>query len=147
MSKDAPMIPHEITKASHSKNEKNDCAVCALAIACDYDYDDVHWILKLCGRKNRRSTLWDTTEKALALLRFRTIDVTSRFRARTIRTLEREMRGVKGNYLVRVRRHVLPIVDGQVHDWTKGRCHRIRYILRLEETDKDTPVLIGDKNG
>lgn len=126
-----------VVQASNRHNEHRDCAVRALAIAGDYEYDDVHYVFHLCGRLNRKVTPWHVTEKAVKMLRFRMVDVTGWFESRTVRTLELEMRYRPGRYLVRVSRHLLPVVDGKVHDWTKGRLHRIISIFKLEETDID----------
>jgi hypothetical protein len=122
---------------SKRHNEHKDCAVRAVAVATDYEYDDVHYAFSICGRVPRRGTRWEITEKVVKLLRHRMIDVTHQFKARTVRTLEREMRHHTGRYIVRVNRHLLPVVDGKVHDWSQGRLHRIIAVYRLEETDSD----------
>jgi hypothetical protein len=127
----------ELMQRSESVNEKNDCVVKALSILTDYDYDDVRYVLGLCGRKPKRGCDFRVTSKAIGLLRHKIIDVSDYFSSRTVRTLEREMQGVKGRYLVRVRRHMLAVVDGKVHDWSRGRCHRIREIYQIKETDKE----------
>lgn len=126
-----------VVQASKQHREHRDCAVKALAIAGDYEYDDVHYVFQLCGRRNRKGTPWEVTEKAAKMLRFRMVDVTSHFNARTVRNLERELRWCKGRYIIRVSRHLLPLVDGKVHDWTKGRLHRIISVFKLEETDPE----------
>lgn len=126
-----------ISKESQIKNEHNDCAVRAVAIACDYEYDDVHYLFNICGRKDRHTTPWPITRKVISLLRYQLLDATDNFTSRSIRSLEREMRLSCGRYIVRVRKHVLPIVNGKVHDWSKGRCHRILAIYELKETDPE----------
>lgn len=127
-----------IDQKSVSHNEKNDCAVRAVSIVTNYSYDDVHYIFSLCGRKQRHGTKWETTEKAVRLLRFRMVEITNTYSSRTIRTLERELkRRGKNRLLVRVRGHVLPVVNGKVYDWTSGRCHRIQKVYRLVEVSEE----------
>ena len=126
-----------VERESRLKNENKDCAVRAVSIATDYEYDSAHYVFQLCGRRPRKGTPWEVTEKAVRLLEHRMIDVTHQFESRTVRTLEREMRWVKGKFLVRVYRHVLPVVDGRVFDWTKGRRHRVKAVYKLIEVDND----------
>ena len=130
-------ILETVMRESNHLREHLDCAVRAVAIATDYEYDDVHYAFGVCGRLPRRSTPWHITERVVKLLRFRMVDVTDQFDARTVRTLEREMKHNRGRYLVRVSRHVLPVVDGCVYDGTKGRLHRIVYIYKLVEVSEE----------
>jgi hypothetical protein len=127
-----------IVRESRRKNEAKDCAVRAMAVLTEYDYDDVHYTFGLCGRITQRGTDWHVIEKAAKLLRFEMVDVTNNFfDARTVRTLGRIMRYHRGRYLIRVRGHVLPIVNGTVYDWTKGRLHRILSIHKMVEVTKE----------
>ena len=126
-----------ILAESKKKNEHRDCAVRAVAIATDYEYDDTHFVFETCGRRRRKGTPWGVTEKAVHLLRFRMIDVTDQFSSKTVCTLEREMRWRRDSYLVRVSRHVLAVKGGRVHDWTQGRRHRIISIYKLVEVSEE----------
>jgi hypothetical protein len=126
-----------IETESLSRNEHRDCAVKAVSIATGYEYDDVHYVFEVCGRKPRKGTQFYVTEKAVKLLKFRMIDVTKHFKSKSVRTLEREIKDCKGNFLVRVTNHLLPVVDGKVHDWTSGRCHRIVSIHMLREVSRE----------
>jgi hypothetical protein len=130
-------IMTEIAQASRLKNEIKDCAVRSTAIATDYEYDDIHELYNICGRKPRHSTDWCITKKVIHLLRHRIVDVTHHLKSRTVRTLEREMQGTQGRYLVQVREHILPIVDGCVYDWSKGHCNHIRSVYRLIEVSEE----------
>ena len=126
-----------VEQESNRRREDRDCAVRAVAIAADYEYDDVHYVFGRCGRVSRRGTQWHTTEKAIRMLRFKLVDVTDQFDSRTVRSLENEARWIKGRFLVKVRGHVLPLVDGIVHDWTQGRLHRIVAVYQLVEVDAE----------
>lgn len=130
-------ILETVVQESRRLHENRDCAVRAVAIATDYSYEDVHYTFGLCGRKSRRGTPWEVTEKAVRLLRYRMIDKTFAISSRTVRTLERELRWSDHSYLVRVNRHLLPVVKGRVYDWTKGRLHRIIQVHRLVEVSEE----------
>jgi hypothetical protein len=61
---------------------------------------------------------------------------------KTVVTAARVLR--RGKYLVRIRRHVLAIVDGQVHDWTDGRQHRVQQVFEIIQPAAvvETPVAL-----
>ena len=56
------------------------------------------------------------------------------YNAATVRTLARELS--KGTYLVGTDGHVACLKDGEVHDWTNNRRHRIRDVYRVSEGSK-----------
>jgi hypothetical protein len=49
----------------------------------------------------------------------------------TVKSLAKEL--TTGTYLVGTSGHVLCLRDGVVHDWTDGRCHRIRDVWEVTE--------------
>lgn len=122
-----------LDRESSRLGEEKDCAVKAVAIVCgrEKDYKGVLQLFKQNGRQYRGKTKNRTTKKVIKALGCEMVDVTGHFSSKTIRTLEREMRGVEGRYLISVRAHLLSIVDGQVHDWSRGRCHRIKKIYKI----------------
>lgn len=121
------MTYQQLRTVSRSMNENRDCAVRAVAIAANVPYRVAHATLKQLGRKNRRGTPNTVTKQAMKNLGFRLEE--KFFRAKTVRTLERELR--RGVYLVWVRGHILAIKNGVVHDWTKGRCHRVKRVIEV----------------
>jgi hypothetical protein len=127
-----------VLRESRLRRERRDCTVKALALATDYTYDDAHYALSLAGRRRHRGARTNIVKKAAQLLRFDMVDVTSQFSARTIRTLEREMKWHSGRYIVRVQGHMLAVVDGKVYDKvTKGRLHRVCEVYKMVETDPE----------
>jgi len=126
------MSPIEtVNKFSRMMKEKSDCAVKAVAIAAGIHYVDVHGMMASEGRRHRDGTPNPITYSVLEMLGFRLDDVTNKYKARTVRTLGREMKNVSGSYLVWVRGHILCIRDGEVCDWTNGRLHRIQKIAKV----------------
>jgi len=126
----------ELAKAANDMGETRDCAVKALAIVGDLSYEDAHCLLELYGRKSRDGTYDYITHKALKFLDLATEDQTKLWRdcmgGRTVRTLARVMRGRKGKWLVWTSQHILAVEDGEVHDWTNGRLHRVKRILKVK---------------
>lgn len=121
-------LPKKITRKSARHGETNDCAVKAIAIVANADYDEVHALLKAHGRKDGKGTPWKAiwaTLKALGVWVGPEQRMTrgSRLWAKTVRYLPRVLPR-KGRYLVYTRGHILAVVDGEVMDWTEGRRHQ-----------------------
>lgn len=114
--------------SSDRMGEHQDCAVKAVAIVAGLTYMDAHKIMKTHGRKNRETTPDRITRKALRQLGFKLKKI--KFRAKTIRTIERELDPNK-IYLVWVRRHVLAVRGGEVCDWSRGRLHRVKEVREV----------------
>lgn len=125
-----------VTEQSRYHNETNDCAVKALAIACNVAYSTAHAMLKKHGRKDRKGTFHYTTFAAIKELGFEAVKV-DRLTARTVKTVGRSYKD--GRYLVFVHRHVAAMVDGKIIDWTEGRCHRIKSLYKI--VDANAPVV------
>ena len=108
------------------------CAPIAVALVAGVKFRTAQsWLAKL-GRRKGRGTPRSITHRALrdhgfTLRRLERLEK----RCRTVRTLEREIG--KRTLLVHTSRHVLAVVDGKVHDWTRGRLHRIQEIYLVEK--------------
>lgn len=113
-------------------NENNDCTVKALAIAAEISYSKAHAILKNRGRKNRQGFKTEIVIEELLGMGKAVKEVTQLIvgSIKTVRAFQE--RGFKDKYLIRVEGHVLCSKDGQIHDWTNGRCHRIKNVWRVE---------------
>lgn len=118
-------LPKQLKKKSALHGETNDCAVKAIAIVANADYDEVHALLKAHGRKDGKGTPWAAiwaTLKALGVW-VGPVDHTNIERAKTVRHLPAVL-PKRGRFLVYTRGHILAVVNGEVMDWTKGRRHR-----------------------
>ena len=139
--------------------DTKDCAVIAVSIATDTDYDVVHSMMKKHGRKDGKGTHMDITTKTLQELgwttntlredaykwgrgRYKKVKrVLSTVVGRSYELLKfvdcdtvnqmSKRRLPQGRYLVQTRGHILTVKDGKVHDWTNGRKHRPVRILEL----------------
>jgi hypothetical protein len=123
----------ETRAASKAAGEKNDCAVVAIAIACQVEYRLAHYLLKKRGRKYRRGTRMNDIVHVVKLLGYRLTPVP--VKSKTVRTLGREMVNTEGHYFVRATGHVLAIVDGSVQDWTSNRLKRVLGVWKVELDD------------
>jgi len=118
-----------IHEESEKMNETRDCAVKAVALACSVPYSTAHDELLWLGRVNRRTTPNYLIRQAIKNLGYKLEPF--EHRAKTVRTLARELRHTAGTYLVWTPRHVLCIRGGKVLDWTKGRLNRINRVERV----------------
>lgn len=113
-------------------NEKNDCAVKAIAITHNVEYSQVHKMLRAEGRVNRKGTYRHQQEAVSKLLGATFIDTIPRKVGGgqiTVNNIGRYF--PTGNHMVFTRGHVLALVDGVVQDWTAGRRHRVLNIWTI----------------
>lgn len=115
--------------------ETNDCTVKAITAVTGVHYVDVHALMAKHGRPYRKGAKKYTQFSTLRDLGFVIEDV--KVKSKTVRTLGREFKGRPGNYLVWVKGHVLAVKDGEVLDWTNGRCHRVIRVVRVRSKYED----------
>lgn len=143
--------------ASMSVNESNDCAVRAVAAVTGVDYATVHNMMAEQGRKNKRGTPWEILWDVLDQLGYAVRTVSPHhFISRYPGSHARVLRSVTTHhpdrfpavwkdgkrYLFNTRAHVLAVVDGVNHDWTRGRAKRA---LRIWEVVQKTPATDADR--
>ncbi len=110
------------------KNETNDCAVKAVAVVTNENYDEAHDACQRFGRRPRRGTNFSfTTKPAVKNLGFEVERVHPELTGTFVRKLPERLSARK-SYLVRVAGHILAVKGGQVIDWTAGRNHRVKAI-------------------
>ena len=124
------MNPADVQAASVARNEHNDCAIRAVAVATGEDYDKVHDLFQNYGRQNRCRSKWGMELRAMKDLGYKcTPEIV---KAKTVRTLEREVMAGR-NYMVAVRGHLLGIHQGKVYDWSQGRQHRVHIVYWIRK--------------
>jgi len=133
---------------SNRLGESGDCTVKAVAVACQVCYEEAHEYLRSLGRKWGRGHHWAAngigyTERLDKLgIEGEEIEVKSK----TVKTLAREL--TEGHYMVKVKGHVLAIVDGKVEDWTAGRQHRVLKVMKIKNPRKhyaiQSDVIVAD---
>lgn len=119
---DTEALKREITAISAGNNESNDCVVRALTAATGYDYDYINnWMISRKYRRPRRPTAYRAEDKFLAEHNISYTEI--QLPAKTIKSFQRL--GLSGKYLIKVRRHILTVIDGKAIDWADMRKHRL----------------------
>lgn len=118
----------------YAQRERNDCVVCAIAVATQTPYLEVHALLKSLGRRDRGRTPWHIMFKAVDQLGYLLEDITHHVPARTVATAPREL--IHGSYIVLTRGHALAVRAGKVEDWSVGSRRRINHVYRATPTEK-----------
>ena len=114
------------------KGETNDCAVKAIAAATDVRYSIVHAFCKARGRKARCGTRLDTIERTVQTDLGFSMERVKLTRNWTVNQIEQGNAWKDGqSYLVLTSGHMLAVVDGVVHDWSKGSKRRAKMVWRV----------------
>lgn len=125
----------KLKEESYKLNEHNDCAVKAIAIACNIKYKDAWNLAKKFGRRYRgRTNTLRTTYPAIRSKGFTCTEVENHKmnKAKTVKGLKQFIPS-RGVFLVFIRGHVFTVRGGEIHDWTEDRCHRIKLIMRVSK--------------
>ena len=118
-------------KAEQQKpiSETNDCSVKAVSILCDVPYHVAHKALKLQGRKNRKGSNYFSIMFAIKSLGFKVQEV--KHIAKTMTTITRDPVVQDGYFAVFTRGHIASVVNGKVEDWTDGRRHKVKEVVKV----------------
>lgn len=114
-------------------SDNNFCAVASLTVVCQVPYGKAFNTLKKLGRRKGNGTYTHQTLQAVNALNCRFEEV--RIPCTTINQAEKYFKGIRGNYLVNVRGHMLSIRDGVIMDWTAGKTSR-RRVLNVWKIEK-----------
>jgi len=128
-----------------ANNEKNDCAVKALAIAAGVSYEVAHATCAAFGRKERHGIRTSNVVPALESLGKKAVRVTQRSFIERYPASHQVLRSVTTHhpdrfhdvwadgktYLVFTRGHVLAVVNGVNHDHTRGTARRATEIFEV----------------
>ena len=114
-------------RASKAYQERADCSVIAVSMATNIDYPTVWKAFSAAGRKPRNRTAMVFTYVALKQLGFDWEKVGPA--GKTVISLARNIG--PGTFLVRTRRHIFCVRDGEVLDYQKGTRSRILFVYRV----------------
>ena len=123
--------------------ETNDCSVVAFSIAFEISYKTSHAMHAKYGRKPRCGTSYKThvlCVNEMELQGYTTEEIIPR------KVYERYGKVIQGKYslksigaaypegryLVKVRGHILAMVDGVIEDWSEGRKLQVKTIIKVE---------------
>lgn len=160
-----------LSKASDDAGEAKDCAVKAVAAVTGQPYEAVRAVLAECGRVARDGTYRSQTQAALKAFGFKGVWVDPQYFISQYRGVHKKVRCVTshhperfpvvwkdGNsylmFVTRSRGHILGIVDGVNHDWSRGRrkhCYMLWQVVPLTAKGKavvtkaedDRPIVEG----
>jgi len=130
---------------ARSMGETNDCSVKAVALACNVRYEDAHRALARQGRKNRRGSSTSAILRAIKSLGFTAHWIPDQHFINQYPKSHQILKGCTTHHPERFNKvwadgetyvmftscHVLTIVDGVNHDWTKGRAKRSQGIYQV----------------
>ena len=121
------------TTSEHSKNikETNDCGVIALAIATGESYIDAHAAFELAGRVRGDGVFIRELRASAVILGYKLTKIENHT-IKTINRAEKEFTDI-GRFILSTSTHLAAMIDGVVHDWTRGRSHRITRIFKVEK--------------
>ena len=116
--------------------EANDCGVKAISIVCRVSYKTAHAALKVAGRVDGDGTSHVEMMIAIRTLGFEVTKTTEQPRQKngsryTMTTVGKGF--PHGSSLVFVNRHVAAIKRGVVQDWTDGRRHQVKRVMRVQK--------------
>lgn len=126
-----------LRQESNSIGENNDCGVKALAVITGESYNDCHAILKKLGRKNGKGTYVSQMAKALDHFGLEMARVDCPYNG--LRSLGRNMPS-KGSFLIWATKHFAGARDGKIHDWSEGRCLRLKVLWQIVKKDSNEPI-------
>ncbi len=122
-----------VCKASDRMNEKNDCTVKALSIACRVPYNTAHDALKQMGRKKGKGATNAQWMEAIYLLGCEFEETLwpkqKNGSSYTPKTIGKAYK--RGYYVVHFRGHVAAMINGEIQDWTVGRKHRVLAVYKV----------------
>lgn len=124
----------QVRADARAANDNRYCTVNALAILSGESYWTAAAHLKRhAGRQHRRgvpTSRWLPAYQKLLNLKEVTNTVRNSYGVRTIGSFEKAC--FRGAFLIKVRGHVIPVIDGEVYDWTAdGRRHIIQQVWKV----------------
>ena len=141
-------LHHIMADRGTQSKENMDCSVRALAIVTGISYEDARTALADKGRKNRRRTPTHYLLDAVTSLgyQYRSVDICReiisgypgkhKFKTRvTSHQMDRfpEVWKNRKTYLMFTRGHVLAIINGVNHDWSRGKSLRCQVLYEVEK--------------
>ncbi len=132
--------------AAADPKERMDCTIKSIALVTGVSYDKARTALEANGRKRRCGCRENVQRKALKALGFKARRINPQtFIDQYPEVHKRQLKHVTTHqpdrfphvfrdgktYLVYVPKHVLAMIDGRVHDWTRGRRKQVQTMLEI----------------
>ncbi len=131
---------------SYNNNEDNDCSIKAIAIACNIPYNKAHAAVKKQGRKSRKGTYTWQTLRAIKALGFIVTKIPPSTIIRQYPAGHCKLKNVTTHhpdrfnkvwadgrsYIFKTCGHMLAVVNGVNHDYTRSSACHVKSIYRIE---------------
>ena len=121
-------LPIDLVNESDRYNEKNDCAVKALAIVCKVSYAKAHRVLEKHGRKKGHGTNGSVLQSSLKELGFKLVRANG-----TGKTFKTYKPNASGDFLIMSKSHVVACTHGIIRDWSNGTTRRVFLQFKVEK--------------
>jgi hypothetical protein len=116
-------------------DERNSCSVAAVAKAAGRTFAESYAAHEARGRRPRRRTKMHMTLGAARDFGLRVEPVEVKAWS-TLRDVVENQLPARGRFLVRVRGHLLAVVDGTIYDYKAGPTRRVKEVYRIAEPER-----------
>lgn len=143
---------NSVDKKGKELNERNDCTIVALTIVTNKPYEECKSTLESHGKRRRQGCKRSIQLKALKTLGFKTRNINpEHFLNQYPEVHKRQLKNITTHqpdrfphvfrdgrtYLLYNPNHVAAMINGKVHDWTRGRRRKVVQILEVLPVDAD----------
>jgi hypothetical protein len=131
----------KIVSEARASGDHSFCVPLAYSVVTGIPFNDINNMMIKSGIRRKGSGVSSAHWKPFSTtvgVQLEDITDVVRHSARTVRTAARLLK--RGKFLIQVRGHLLAVVDGVVHDWTKERQHRIIRVFRVLDVASATPA-------
>lgn len=145
---------NSIQKDSAKVNERNDCTIVAITVATDRPYIEVKAALEAAGKYRHKGCRQQIQIKALKALGFKAQEVHPQFFIDQYPEVhKRQLKNVTTHqpdrfpyvfrdgktYLLYTPSHVTAMINGRVHDWTRGCRKKVVGIFEITPIKENWP--------
>lgn len=127
-----------LCETSRKSSDRNDCAVKAVAMIGRVSYKKAYELCKAQGRRDGHAMNNGKINQTFANMGFDVQQVENLYQKNgcryTPKTIGQRLK--TGYYILYVKGHVIPLINGTTFDWTSGRRHRIFIAFKIVRTRK-----------
>lgn len=138
----------ELSRKTAEHNERGDCCVKMIALACGVNYETAHEACESAGRKRRQGMSFNQYEQVFTQFGFLMERVDPREFIDQYPSPHDTLKNVTTHhpdrfkdvwqdgyvYVLHTNQHVTVVINGRNHDWTHGRALRVKSIHKVIPT-------------
>lgn len=110
-------------------NDNNFCTVVAVASVTGMSFGKARIKMEKAGREHKKGA-YDFQYHEVIQRRGYKLERVLGYRGHHVRTMGKKLKG-QGNFLVKVRGHVLAVMDGVINDWAVDSCRRVDSVYKV----------------